>query len=365
MKNLFKNIAASILTLTIFILILNSAIGLIFEQEISRVKWVRDHKVKLRRSKNPRIMFEIVPDVGEANSQGLRDFNYTIKKPKNVYRIVVIGDSIAYGMGVEIKETFSKQLEKVLNDEKKDIAIKYEVINFSVPGYSTLQEAEVLRSKAIRYNPDLAIIAVFANDNLVYSSEMNKIFSRDTSPDDFDRESFLYNPHMTRFKRCILGSNLCAFIRYRLALIKDAKIYKSTNLKFLNFLEGRKSVRYVYDYYSDIDAVEEGFARIREVLDRYDLPCLVTYSPYTTHLIQRHFPHAHALFTTSFTVTGAKLKKICQAKPIHFLDITDVLFTEKIDDVFLDATHLTPYGHAIYAEEIYKKLKTIDKFRDY
>src|SRR3989344_5337015 len=51
------------------------------------------------------------------NSLGYRDYEFTIKKPEDINRILVIGDSTTYGFGVEIDETYAKVLEKYLNEE--------------------------------------------------------------------------------------------------------------------------------------------------------------------------------------------------------------------------------------------------------
>jgi hypothetical protein len=49
------------------------------------------------------------------NSHGYRDNEYSYKKPNGVFRIVIIGDSIAEGEYVQQHESFGKILEKKLN----------------------------------------------------------------------------------------------------------------------------------------------------------------------------------------------------------------------------------------------------------
>ena len=75
------------------------------------------------------------------NSLGLRDYEYSLKKPKSVFRILMLGDSFTEGYGVELEETFSKLVEKKLNTDKKE---KFEVINAGVTGYSPLLEYQYL-----------------------------------------------------------------------------------------------------------------------------------------------------------------------------------------------------------------------------
>ncbi len=92
------------------------------------------------------------------NSRGLRDYEYTVEKPEDVFRIIVLGDSFTFGQGVELNETYLKILERKINalPTEED----YEVLNFGVPGYHLSTEAEQFKVKALRYSPDLIIVGV-------------------------------------------------------------------------------------------------------------------------------------------------------------------------------------------------------------
>ena len=96
------------------------------------------------------------------NSDGFRDYEYTKEKKKNMFRVIILGDSFTFGSGLELNETYSKILEKRLNFLIKN---RYEVLNFGVPGYALSNEVEQLRVKALNYSPDLIIIGItLAND---------------------------------------------------------------------------------------------------------------------------------------------------------------------------------------------------------
>jgi lysophospholipase L1-like esterase len=102
------------------------------------------------------------------NSDGFRGKDYSLEKPNNTIRILVLGDSVAFGWGVNDNETFPVFLEKMLN---KDSQKKYEVLNLAVPGYNTKQEVEMLKTKGLKYSPDLIIIAYHRNDILNNTEE--------------------------------------------------------------------------------------------------------------------------------------------------------------------------------------------------
>ena len=96
------------------------------------------------------------------NSKGLRDEEYEYAKPPGVYRILVLGDSFAWGYGVEQGNNFSDQLEELLN--KSAAGNLVEVINAGVSGYGTDQELLLLEREGMKYQPDLVLVAFATND---------------------------------------------------------------------------------------------------------------------------------------------------------------------------------------------------------
>jgi len=61
------------------------------------------YRYNYRLSDNPILDYELVPGSPDGHtpisSHGLRDREFAIPKPDNVYRIVVLGDSVTYGLG--------------------------------------------------------------------------------------------------------------------------------------------------------------------------------------------------------------------------------------------------------------------------
>jgi lysophospholipase L1-like esterase len=96
------------------------------------------------------------------NSQGLRDVERPVEKPAGTQRIAVLGDSIAFGFGVEREQAFPALLERRLAERFPGRPI--EVLNFGVPGYDTAQEAALLEQVAAPFAPDLVLITYFVND---------------------------------------------------------------------------------------------------------------------------------------------------------------------------------------------------------
>lgn len=101
--------------------------------------------------------FEVV-----INSDGFRDKEYPLQKGRGVYRIVMLGDSTAFGRFVGPQENLPRRLEKAL--EKACPQKDFEVLNMGVEGYNSIQELELLKTKALKYNPDLVIVYYNFND---------------------------------------------------------------------------------------------------------------------------------------------------------------------------------------------------------
>jgi len=89
------------------------------------------------------------------NQKGLRDREYSYERENNTGRILVIGDSFAWGYGVEESERFSELLEASLG---------VEVINAGVSGYSTDQEMLWFKEEGVKYDADLVILFFTGND---------------------------------------------------------------------------------------------------------------------------------------------------------------------------------------------------------
>lgn len=92
--------------------------------------------------------------------------NYSEEKPKGVYRIVALGDSLTYGLYVNTADNWTELLEDKLNSQLKCKKYqKIEVINLGVYAYDLQYEVERYRLRGQKYNPDLVIWFLIENDS--------------------------------------------------------------------------------------------------------------------------------------------------------------------------------------------------------
>jgi len=88
--------------------------------------------------------------------------NVPKEHPADVYRIITMGDSCTWGGGVKADQTFSAELEKILNEAGYNF--KFEVLNAGIPGYNSRQIYLYLRNELIDYHPNLVVVRANAYD---------------------------------------------------------------------------------------------------------------------------------------------------------------------------------------------------------
>jgi lysophospholipase L1-like esterase len=121
-------------------------------------------------SANDRLVYELKPRLRanfigvpvEINQAGFRERDVPVKKPKGTVRIVGLGDSHMFGWGVPVEGTYLRVLEGLLQHRRDPV--RYETLNFAVPGYNAAMEVECFLSIARHYGPDLVIVGLVGND---------------------------------------------------------------------------------------------------------------------------------------------------------------------------------------------------------
>jgi lysophospholipase L1-like esterase len=97
------------------------------------------------------------------NNLGLRGPDTTLEKPPGVFRIIGVGDSITFGYGVRVEDTFLKILERNLN-ESAPADLRYEVINAGVPATGLEYYTHFIENYAPAMNPNLLVVCMALND---------------------------------------------------------------------------------------------------------------------------------------------------------------------------------------------------------
>jgi len=120
----------------------------------------------------PYLMFKARPNFKSptvnTNSFGFRGPE-VFAKTKDIYRIVIVGASTAFGgMSTSDEKTFYKVLERNLNKNLSKDNRRYEVICGAMPSYNSMQELILIEMKILKMEPDMVIILDGFNDAINY-----------------------------------------------------------------------------------------------------------------------------------------------------------------------------------------------------
>jgi lysophospholipase L1-like esterase len=95
------------------------------------------------------------------NRQGVRATqDYAVPKPDNISRLLILGDSVAMGQGVDDSQTFAA----LLNERASQQGLHTEVINGGTTDYNTQQEVIWLERYGLQLEPDQIILVYVTND---------------------------------------------------------------------------------------------------------------------------------------------------------------------------------------------------------
>ncbi len=96
------------------------------------------------------------------NEQGLRGPLIPYEKQADEHRLLFLGDSIAFGQGVDDEDGFVRLIERMAANAGGYPHLS--VVNASVTGYSPWQEYDLLKEQGLRYDPDVIVQVFCLND---------------------------------------------------------------------------------------------------------------------------------------------------------------------------------------------------------
>lgn len=164
-KSFLSGIGLSLASLLVCLLVVEGVLRWQHQRNIDELSQsVGKNEVCTRRSSHPGLVYEIRPGQCGANADGYLGPDYALQRPAGVFRIVMIGDSVAMGQGLQPNESLGVLLQNELNLLKVDGIDRFEVMVMAVSGYSTSQEIIVLENNALRYSPDLVVWSYVLND---------------------------------------------------------------------------------------------------------------------------------------------------------------------------------------------------------
>lgn len=260
------------------------------------------------------------------NSRGLRDHEFGAKQ-SDEFRILSLGDSYAFGFGVEVEQSYTKVVEDRLNRELPGRT--FSVVDAGVTGYGTKQQDMVLQDLLPVLKPDF-VLATFTAGNDVYD---NAVF-------EDQLRTGLQTP---------LG-----FVGRHSHL---ARLFLKASFPLWFFLENREAKRLQHT----IRLLEELEAHLREA----GLPYLMLVIPARHQIRPSVEPAARLLMSVGleslvFRQNQWVIRHFRQQQ-VPYLDLWPPLV--KQDSVaqvsFVEDSHLNALGHQVVAREIVAHLRRV------
>lgn len=291
------------------------------ESQIGNIRIVDDPILNWRFIPNSRVQDGKV--VLTYNSTGFRDREHAKEKPPGVRRVVVLGDSVTEGSGVEAHEIFSSRLQQGLGP-------RYEVINLGMSGLNTPQEAHILEVEGLGYDPDLVIMNFVLNDCDFYSEfHAANRFRQDKDTKIGIIGDVSIDP---RIKRLLKSSAFIYFVKSRVEHLIGMITGKGESNYYINLW----NQDYCYQ------RMTEGFDRLKDLHAKGSFkvhviiwPLLVDYKPYT------------------FAPIHERIKHEAEARGFKVLDLVDTfapLSYRKLQVTAEDSVHPNGVGHRAAAE---------------
>jgi lysophospholipase L1-like esterase len=237
------------------------------------------------------------------NSKGFRDLEFNPAKEKNVFRIIGLGDSVTYGAGVRLEDTYLKQLERMLNGRSS--GKQYQILNMGVPAYNTYQELIFLKEVGLAYYPDMVVVGFTVNDVDLLNTEwlMNREL---TDPTQFN-DAVLQHKE-TRAKK------IYGYIKSKSEFIFFLSFRMSALMRKLNIPIETEATRHQHAFNDNNKGwllAKDSLKEIKILGEQNGYQLLVVIIPYLTTLDDSfHWIDAHAA-----------IKAYCESQQIPVLDL--------------------------------------------
>jgi hypothetical protein len=259
------------------------------------------------------------------NSRGYRDLERSLAKPPDVRRLLSLGDSFAWGVGVELEDAYPQRLERGLNRVRGE---RWEVVNLAKPGMNTVDHLALLEKEGLGYAPDALLLGYVLNDSEDKNSAEERRATEWSAPS--------YPPQL---------------------LWDYSALYRLVGTRLWATAQNRRRVEGFRSMYADDApgwlAGREALRRIGALCRERGVPWLVAIFPLLGNPLDDRYPfaEAHARVAQAATEAGAKAVDLLPA----YRDLRwELLVVDGVAD-----EHPNEIGHRIAARALLHALDDV------
>jgi GDSL-like lipase/acylhydrolase family protein len=253
-------------------------------------------------------------------------------------RILLLGDSVSFGLGIAQDRIYPALLERRC---RRELGQPWEVENLAIFAYNTRHELETLETDGLALRPELVLVQFYMND-FVTPVEAGGAPNRVPAPPWSDRLAALKNRLLyssalyRRLNQVVSGLDF--------VLVHDLRRrFPST----LNHVEARGDLAFLQAHPDDESV--GAFRALRDIRDTarsHGLRTLVLVSPDEVQL-----------FTRRYDGIDRRLAEFCAKEGIELYDaLPDLRALPDRADLYLDGVHLTRTGHAHMTDLLFRQL---------
>jgi lysophospholipase L1-like esterase len=292
----------------------------------------------------------------KVNSQGLRDVERSWEKPSGQFRIVALGDSFTFGMGVPLAGTYHQRLETKLKADGADV----DVINGGIAGLHAFHATRHFETKLSGYHPDLVTFGFFFDDvqgpysdeelRQVYIERVKARARKKKAEEEWSRT------WKGRIHFLLHSSYLVNFLRGAYQVVWLGRLRSYTQETLGHSLVARHKGLEENVWGGWLAGNYEHLDRCLAVLRRMKKSVLKVGAKLVIVLI----PEAGQIHHPEWQVLNQQIKTFCLRENIAFVDPTPRF--EAVEDVnslylFPRDAHASEAGHELIAQALYDFLK--------
>ncbi len=276
------------------------------------------------------------------NSAGLRDIEHDLNAATGTYRILGLGDSVTFGAGVAVENTYLSQLENLLKDSSFNSSSNgsstIEIIKTGINGYEFDQYSDFYFGEGYTYKPNLVLVGLVLNDIVpITPDKVEQMKANKGGYASAPKKNFV-----AKLKGLV--KNACRTCLIASRVIKISPVAQNRAASNLAYTEA-----VLTQWETEWDRLRESMLRLQQEIEKNGAEMVLVVFPYT-----EQFKTTHDLPK----MPQEKVIALGAESGFKVIDLTPLLDTPDFEQYYLQGDNVHPNiaGHKLIAEKIREEL---------